>query len=73
MKEDVKVKKIARPVLPSANLTATQPPPKAIAVTTAPVATISLGLRFLRKKDGSTILQEGVNDVWTDVPMVVEK
>lgn len=35
--------------------------------------TISLSLRFLRKKNGSTILQEGVNDVWVDVPMVVEQ
>jgi hypothetical protein len=35
--------------------------------------TISLSLRFLRKKNGSTMLQEGVNEVWTDVPMVVEQ
>ena len=37
------------------------------------VGSISYGLRYLRKKDGSTSLQEGVNDVWTDVPMVIEK
>ena len=76
MKEEVKAKKVAKPVLAN-QLTSTRPPPPEVAVTTAPAvmpaATLSLALRFLRKKDGSTMLQEGVNDVWTDVPMVVEK
>lgn len=35
--------------------------------------TISFGLRFLRKKNGSMILQEGVNGVWVDVPMEIEQ
>jgi hypothetical protein len=67
MKEEVKAKK---PVKLNVASPATTP------VTTPavmPAATLSLALRFLRKKDGSTILQEGVNDVWADVPMVVEK
>lgn len=34
---------------------------------------ISYGLRYLRKKDGSMVLQEGVNEVWSDIPMVIEK
>ena len=63
MKEETKAKKVVKPVLQAST-------PE---VTTAPVATVSFGLRFLRKKNGSTILQEGVNDVWTDVPMVIEK
>jgi hypothetical protein len=36
-------------------------------------AQFSLSFRYLRKKDGSTVLQEGLNDTWTDVPTVVEK
>ncbi len=39
---------------------------------TAP-AEFSLSFRYLRKKDGSTALQEGLNGEWTDVPTVVEK
>ena len=35
--------------------------------------TISFGLLFLRKKNGSMILQEGVNGVWVDVPMEIEQ
>jgi hypothetical protein len=56
--EDKKPKKIAEPLKP--------------AVKSAP-AQFSLSFRYLRKRDGSTVLQEGLNDVWTDVPTVVEK
>ena len=69
MKEEAKAKKAVKPK----EAAVTTAPVATTAVYTAPVATVSFGLRFLRKKDGSTILQEGVNDVWTDVPMVVEK
>ena len=55
--EDKKPKKTAEPLK---------------SVTTAP-AQFSLSFRYLRKKDGSTVLQEGLNDTWTDVPTVVEK
>ena len=57
--EDKKPKKMAE---------LSKPAPKE----TAP-AQFSLSFRFLRRKDGSTFLQEGLNDVWTDVPIVVEK
>ena len=56
---DKKPKKMAEP---------SKPAPKE----TAP-AQFSLSFRYLRKRDGSTVLQEGLNDVWTDVPTVVEK
>lgn len=70
MKEEKKAAKPKLMVHPANQLTSVTPPATAI---TEPLTTVSLGLRFLRKKNGSTILQEGVNDVWTDVPMVVEK
>ena len=57
--EDKKPKKMAEP---------SKPAPKEAAP-----AQFSLSFRFLRRKDGSTFLQEGLNDVWTDVPTVVEK
>lgn len=57
--EEKKVKKTAEPL-------------KSAPKETAP-AQFSLSFRYLRKKDGSTALQEGLNDVWTDVPTVVEK
>jgi hypothetical protein len=38
-----------------------------------PAPMVWVGLRFLRKKNGSMILQEGVNGVWVDVPMEIEQ
>jgi len=68
MKEEVKAKKPVKLNVASPATTPVTTP----AVTTAPVATVSFGLRYLRKKDGSMSLQEALNDVWIDVPMVIE-
>ena len=64
------IKKATKAVEPTSQETVTSNPADVNLPTATPM--VSFGLRYLRKKNGSMILQEGVNGVWTDVPMEIE-